>query len=155
MADINEGSGIPSTNYAGTTSTSMGTTGDISTQASASSTSQSIGDMATQGREQVKRFSGMARDAMFYRADNQKKALVQNIQGFLSTLENVSKESEGPVKQVLDSTTGYIRKFSDRIENGSTEELLQDARVVVREKPAVFFAGCVAIGFLAARLFKV
>lgn len=151
MANINEGSGIPSTNYAGTTGTSMGT-GEISTQSA--SQPQSLGDMATQGREQVKKFGGMARDAMFYRADNQKKALVQNIQGFLSTLENVSKESDGSVKQVLDSATGYIRQFSDRIENGSTEELLQDARVVVREKPAVFFAGCVAIGFLAARLFK-
>jgi hypothetical protein len=152
MANINEGSGIPSTNYAGTADTSMGSTGDISTHSS--SASPSIGDMATQGRDQVKKFGGMARDAMFYRADNQKKALVQNIQGFLSTLENVSKESDGSVKQVLDSATGYIRKFSDRIENGSTEELLQDARVVVREKPAVFFAGCVAVGFLAARLFK-
>jgi hypothetical protein len=153
MADINEGSGIPSTNYAGTTSSSMGSTGDISTQSS--SASPSIGDMATQGREQVKRFGGMARDAMFYRADSQKKALVQNIQGFISTLENVSKESDGSVRQVLDSATGYIRKFSDRIENGSSEELLQEAQAVVREKPAVFFAGCVAIGFLAARLFKV
>jgi hypothetical protein len=155
MANINEGSGIPSTNYAGTTGSSMGSTGDISTQASSSSASPSIGDMATQGREQVKRFGGMARDAVFYRADNQKKVLVQSIQGFLSTLENASKESDGSVKQVLDSATGYIRKFSDRIENGSSEELLQEAQTVVREKPAVFFAGCVAVGFLAARLFKV
>jgi hypothetical protein len=154
MANINEGSGIPSTNYAGTTGSSMDT-GDISTQSSSSSQTPSMGEMATQGREQVKKFGGMARDAMFYRADSQKKALVQNIQGFLSTLENASKESDGPVKQVLDSATGYIRQFSDRIENGSTEELLQDARVVVREKPAVFFAGCVAIGFLAARIFKI
>ncbi|QRK13389.1 hypothetical protein JQX13_00335 [Archangium violaceum] len=109
---------------------------------------------SAQGKEQVKRFTGATRDRVYHQVDSRKDELVKGLQGFISTLENASQNADGMSQQVLHGAVGYIRKFSDRIENGTTEELLQDARQFVREKPAPFFAGCVALGFLAARVLK-
>jgi hypothetical protein len=134
-----EGSDIQGTTYSGS---------------AGSSESSQASKLASQGKEKAKQYGGMARDMAIHRADNKKGDLVKSLQGFVSTLENASRDSDGVTRQVLDSTVGYVRQFSDRIENSSSEELIQDARRVVREKPAAFFAGCFAVGFLAARLIK-
>lgn len=140
MATVTEG-GIQGSSFTG-----IGTS-DVSTQGSDTG-------IAAQGKEQVKRFTGVTRDRVYHQVDSRKGDLIKGLQGFVSTLENASQNADGFSQQVLDGAVGYIRKFSDRIENGSTEELMRDAKQFVREKPAPFFAGCVALGFLAARLLK-
>ena len=110
--------------------------------------------ISSAGKEQVKRFTGVTRDRVYHQVDDRKEDLIKGIQGFVSTLENASQNADGLSQQVLQGAVGYIRKFSDRIENGTTEELVHEARQFIREKPAPFFAGCIAVGFLAARLLK-
>jgi hypothetical protein len=139
MAHMTEGSGIQGSTYAGDTGTSE---------------SSRVSDMASQGKEQVKHFGGLARDALFHRVDKQKKVLTRNLDDIASTLENASHESEGVVRQTMDTAIGYVRRVSDRLEQGSSEELLMEAREKVRERPGIFFAGCLAIGFLTARILK-
>jgi len=107
-----------------------------------------------EGKEQMKRFTGATRERVYHQMDDRKEDLIKNLHGFVSTLENASQNAEGFSQQLLNGTVGYIRRFSDRIENGSTEDLVRDARQFVREKPLPFFAGCIAVGFLAARLLK-
>jgi hypothetical protein len=144
MATVTEG-GIQGSSFTGA-GTNIGTS-DVSTQGSDTG-------IAAQGKEQVKRVTSVTRDRVYHQVDSRKDDLIKGLQGFVSTLENVSQNADGFSQQVLDGAVGYIRKFSDRIENGSTEELMRDAKQFVREKPAPFFAGCVALGFLAARLLK-
>lgn len=110
--------------------------------------------IAAQGKEQVKHFTGVTRDRVYHQVDSRKDDLIKGLHGFASTLEDASQNADGFSQQVLDGAVGYLRKFSDRIENGSTEELMQDAKQFIREKPAPFFVGCIALGFLAARLLK-
>ncbi len=110
--------------------------------------------ISSAGKEQVKRFTGVTRDRVYHQVDDRKEDLIKGIQGFVSTLENASQNADGLSQQVLQGAVGYIRKFSDRIEYGTTEELVTEARQFIREKPAPFFAGCIAVGFLAARLLK-
>ncbi len=110
--------------------------------------------ISSAGKEQVKRFTGVTRDRVYHQVDDKKEDIIKGIQGFVSTLENASQNADGLSQQVLQGAVGYIRKFSDRIENGTTEELVTEARQFIREKPAPFFAGCIAVGFLAARLLK-
>ena len=136
MATVSEG-GIQGTHYTGT--------GSIGTQDTG---------IAAQGKEQVKRFTGVTRDRVYSQVDSRKGELIKNLQGFVSTLENASQNADGFSQQLLGGAVGYIRRVSDRIEHGSTEELVRDARHFIREKPAPFFAGCIAVGFLAARLLK-
>jgi hypothetical protein len=146
MATVTEG-GIQGSTYAGSnTGASLGSS-DISSQ-------QSDTGIAAQGKEQVKRFTGVTRDRVYHQVDSRKDDLIKNLQGFVSTLENASRNADGFSQQLLGGAVGYIRKFSDRIENGTTEELVRDARHFIREKPAPFFAGCIALGFLAARVLK-
>jgi hypothetical protein len=140
MATVTQG-GIQSPSFTGT---SMGTR-DVSDQDTG---------IGAQGKEQVKRFTGVTRDRVYHQIDDRKGELIKGLQGFVSTLENASQNADGFSQQLLGGAVGYIRKFSDRIEHGSTEELVSDARQFIREKPAPFFAGCIAVGFLAARLLK-
>ena len=102
----------------------------------------------------MKRFTGMTRERVYHQVDSRKSDLIKNLQGFVSTLENASQNADGFSQQLLNGTVGYVRRFSDRIENGSTEELVRDVKHFIREKPAPFFVGCVALGFLAARILK-
>jgi hypothetical protein len=146
MASVTEG-GIQGSTYVGSnTGTSLGSS-DVSSQ-------QSGTGITAQGKEQVKRFTGVTRDRVYHQVDSKKGDLIKGLQGFVSTLENASQNADGFSQQLLGGAVGYIRKFSDRIENGTTEELVQDARQFIREKPAPFFAGCIALGFLAARVLK-
>ena len=138
MATVTEG-GIQGTNYTGT-GPSIGT-------------EQGTG-ITAQGKEQVKRFTGVTRERVYHQVDSRKGDLIKNLQGFVSTLENASQNADGFSQQLLSGTVGYVRRVSDRIENGSTEELVRDVKHFIREKPAPFFAGCVALGFLAARILK-
>ena len=140
MATVTQG-GIQSPSFTGT---SMGTR-DVSDQ------DTGVGSV---GKEQVKRFTGVTRDRVYHQIDDRKGDLIKGLQGFVSTLENASQNADGFSQQLLNGAVGYVRQVSDRIENGSTEELVRDAKQFIREKPAPFFAGCVALGFLAARILK-
>jgi hypothetical protein len=147
MASVTEG-GIQGATYSsGTSGGSLGT-GEVSAREPTDT------GVMSAGKEQVKRFGGVTRDRVYHQVDNKKDDFIKGLQGFVSTLENASKDTGGIPRQVLQGTVGYIRKVSDRIENGSTEDLMRDARHFIREKPAPFFAGCVALGFLAARILK-
>jgi hypothetical protein len=136
MASVTEG-GIQGSSFTGTGADVSDNTG-----------------ISSAGKEQVKRFTGVTRDRVYHQVDDRKEDLIKGIQGFVSTLENASQNADGLSQQVLQGAVGYLRKFSDRIENGTTEELVHEARQFIREKPAPFFAGCIAVGFLAARILK-
>lgn len=112
------------------------------------------GGIAEQGKEQMKRVTGATRERVYHQVDSKKGDLIEGLHGLVSTLENASRDSEGLSQQVIQHAVGYVRRFSDRIENGSTEELVADARQFIRQRPGAFFAGCLAVGFLAARLLK-
>lgn len=110
--------------------------------------------IAAEGKEQVKHFTGVTRDRVYHQMDSRKDELIQGLQGFVSTLEDASRNTDGFSQQVLHGAAGYVRKFSDHIENDSTEDLVREAKQLVREKPAPFFVGCIALGFLATRFLK-
>jgi hypothetical protein len=147
MASVTEG-GIQGTTYSSSTNGGSLGVGDVSARGTTDT------GMMSEGKEQVKRFTGVTRDRVYHQVDSKKGELIKNLQGFVSTLENASRDADGFSQQVLHGAVGYIRKFSDRIENGSTEELVRETRRFIREKPAPFFAGCVALGFLASRILK-
>ncbi len=146
MATVTEG-GIQGTTHAGSSTGASPGSSEVSSQ-------QSDIGITAQGKEQVKRVTGVTRERVYHQVDNKKEDLIKGLHGFVSTLENASRNTEGFSQQLLGGAVGYVRKFSDRIENGSTEELVQEARQFIRERPVPFFAGCIAVGFLAARVLK-
>ncbi|MCP3138701.1 hypothetical protein [Pyxidicoccus xibeiensis] len=115
-----------------------------------------MGGIAQAGKEQVKQLGGVAKGRVYEQVDSRKGDLVKGIQGLVSTLETASRAEEaGMVRPLLTSAVGVLRKTSDRLENGTTEELLADAQAQVRQRPGLFIAGCVAVGFALGRFIKV
>jgi hypothetical protein len=113
-------------------------------------------EIAQAGKEQAKRLSGITRERIYQQVDSRKGELVEGLHQLVSTLETAGQNLPGGVAQsVLGSAVGVIRKASDRIENGSTEELLRDVQTQVRQRPGLFVAGCVALGFFAGRFLKI
>ncbi|MFP2925844.1 hypothetical protein ACLESO_11620 [Pyxidicoccus sp. 3LG] len=117
---------------------------------------QAVGGIAQAGKEQVKQLGGVAKGRVYEQVDGRKGELVKGIQGLASTLENASRSDEaGIVRPLITSAVGVLRKTSDRLENETTEELLADAQEQVRQRPGLFIAGCVAVGFALGRFLKV
>jgi hypothetical protein len=146
MGSVLEGSNVQGTSYSQRTGVTTGISdGD-----------QSAGGIAQAGKEQVKQLGGIAKGRVISQVDSRKGELVKGIQGLASTLETAANNDEAAmVKPLLTSAVGLLRKTSDRLENGTTEELLADAQEQVRQRPGLFVVGCVAVGFALGRFIKV
>jgi hypothetical protein len=142
MASYIPGSGIQSSGYAGST-------GNFSGQGDHSP------GIAQAGKEQVKRLGGITKDKVYHQVDGKKEQLVKSLHGITGTLESLGKDSNlGPAQPLIDNALRVIHRVSDRLEHGSTEELVREAQTQIRQRPGVFIAGCVALGFLAGRFMK-
>lgn len=118
--------------------------------------SSTAADIAQAGKERVKEIGGITRDRVYQQVDSRKGEVVQGLHDLASTLEKASKDiPPGIARHALDSAVGLIHKTTDRIENETTAELLSDAQERIRERPAFFVAGCVALGFFAGRFLKI
>lgn len=146
MGSVLEGSNVQGSNY----SQRPGMASDISNG------EQSASGMAQAGKEQVKQLGGIAKGRVISQVDSRKGELVKGLQGLVSTLESVAKNDEAAMaRPILTSAVGLLRKTSDRLENGTTEELLADAQAQVRQRPGLFIAGCAVVGFALGRFIKV
>jgi hypothetical protein len=144
MASVTQGSGIQGSSYVKTSS------GGFSGQ-----DGQSAG-IAQAGKEQVKRLGGITRDRVYHQVDGKKEQLVKSLHGVCETLEGLGKDSNlGAAQPLVDNAVQVIHRVSDRLENGSTEDLVRDAQAQIRQRPAIFIAGCVALGFFAGRFLKI
>lgn len=146
MASVIAGSGVQGTGYTNT----GGVTGDISGR-----DSQGEG-IAQAGKEQVKRLSGVTRERVYQQVDSKKEEWVKSLHGLADSLRGSNKDGNvGAVQPLIDGAVQVIHRVSDRLERGSTEELLRDAQTQIRQRPGVFIAGCIAVGFLAGRILKI
>jgi hypothetical protein len=146
MASFIEGSGIQGSSYV----SNSGSVGGIPGQSS-----QAEG-IAQAGKEQVKRLGGTTRDRVYHQVDGRKEEVIKSLHGLVDTLQGAGKAGNlGPVQGLVDGAVQIIHRVSDRLERGSTEDLVRDAQAQIRQRPGVFIAGCVALGFFAGRLLKI
>ncbi|KFE61947.1 hypothetical protein [Hyalangium minutum] len=107
-------------------------------------------------KEQGKRLAGVTRERVYQQVDSKKGEVLQRLHGLADTLQGAGKEGNlGAAQSLVDSAAQVIHRVSDRLERGSTEELVRDAQAQIRQRPGVFIAGCLAIGFLAGRFLKI
>lgn len=149
MASVTEGGAFQGSHYVKMRDQGLGAddSRDASTTAS---------DIAQAGKEKVKELSGITRDRVYQNVESHRGDVVDGLHQLATTLESASRDiPEGIARSVVDNAVGYIHKTSDRIENSTTEELLRDVQDGIRERPGLFVAGCVALGFFAGRLLKI
>jgi len=144
MASVIPGSGLQSSGFV------------TSSNGSFSGQSDQASGIAQAGKEQVKRLGGITKDKVYHQVDGKKEQLVKSLHGIVGTLESMGKDGNlGAAQPLLDNALQVIHRVSDRLENGSTEDLVRDAQTQIRQRPGVFIAGCVALGFLAGRFLKI
>lgn len=133
-----------------------GIQGSYSRQGTSMDNGHSTAGIAQAGKEQVKQLGGVAKERVISQVDSRKGELVKGIQGLVSTLETAANNEEAAmVRPLLNGAVGFLRKTSDRLENGTTEELLADAQAQMRQRPGLLIAGFVGVGFLLGRFIKV
>jgi hypothetical protein len=146
MASVIEGSGIQGSSFVNTRSSVGGVSRGDSGGAG----------IAQAGKEQVKRLTGVTRERVYQQVDSRKGEVIQRLQGLADTLQGAGKDGNlGPAQSLVDNAVQVIHRVSDRLEKGSTEELVRDAQAQIRQRPGAFIAGCVALGFLAGRFLKI
>jgi hypothetical protein len=146
MASVIQGSGIQGSSFVNT----QGSAGRISGQ-----DSQGEG-LAQAGKEQVKRLGGVTRERVFHQVDGKKEEIIKSLHGLADTLQGTGKDANlGVAQSLVDGAVQLIHRVSDRLEQGSTEDLVRDAQTQIRQRPGLFIAGCVALGFFAGRLMKI
>lgn len=115
-----------------------GTAGAISSQAS------QIGDAAKQ--------------KLTEQADARKSMVTSQLSEVASALEETAKSLEEKgvtgAHQVASVAAQSLRQFSDSIEGKSVDELLRDAGTKFRQSPGPMLLGCLALGFIGARLVR-
>lgn len=150
MASVTESGTLQGSGYLKNPDASSG--GDQARSGAASTAA----DLAHMGKERAKELGDITRERVIHKVDDRKSELVQGLHELTSTLENASRDlSSGIARQAIDSVVGVLHKATDRIENETTSELLSDVQERIRERPAFFVAGCLALGFVAGRILKV
>ncbi|MFL5345595.1 MAG: hypothetical protein ACJ8AT_12410 [Hyalangium sp.] len=146
MASVIPGSGLQGSSFANPS----GSVGGISGQ-----DSQGEG-LAQAGKEQVKRLGGVTRERVFHQVDGKKEEFIKSLHGLADTLQGAGKDANlGVAQSLVDGAIQLIQRVSNRLEQGTTEELVREAQTQVRQRPGLFIAGCVALGFFAGRLMKI
>jgi hypothetical protein len=149
MATVTEGGRIQGSSY-------MDKPSQQATEGPPSGAAAKATDIAQAGKEKVKELGGVVRGRALGRVDARKHEVVEGLHSLADTLEKASRDiPSGMARGVLDGAVGLIHKATDRIENGTSEELLREAQERVRQSPGAFIAGSVALGFFAGRFLKI
>jgi hypothetical protein len=100
----------------------------------------------------VRRLGGAARRRILSEADRRKSTVAERLESFANSLEN--NRSSGPEGQLLDQAARLAHHASSTIRNRSSEDLLDNLEQGFRDRPGVFLAGCLALGFIGGRLLR-
>jgi len=71
-----------------------------------------------------------------------------------STTSQLRGEQHDVLAQYVETVADQLERFSNNVRGKDVNELLDDARGFARRQPALFVAGSVAVGLLAARFLK-
>ena len=126
-------------------------TGPTNLPRGSGSPSEEAGTWAA-GKEDVQRLGGAARRRLMSEADKRKSMVASRLEQLAETFE--SSESSGPEAKLLDAAARFARNASSTLRNRSSEDLLANVEQTFRERPGMFLAGCLALGFVGGRLLR-
>jgi hypothetical protein len=117
------------------------------------------GDLASQTVEQARSLGASARERLLHEADDKKGRLARTLDELAGNVESGKlPEVGGEIDELQRKLTGgaarAMRSVSRKLEEQSTEELIASAGRAIRQRPGLFLAGCLAIGFLGGRMLR-
>lgn len=108
---------------------------------------QKASEYAQQGREQAKGQIATQKE----RASGELHGISQALQ---KTAEQLKEQDQEPIGRYADQASEQAEKFSNYLSERDAEQLLNEAKDLARNKPAIFLGGAVLVGVAAARFLK-
>jgi len=68
--------------------------------------------------------------------------------------QNLREQDQAQVATLADSAAGQVERVAGYLQGRDARQLMTDAESMARREPVLFLAGGLAVGLLAARLFK-
>lgn len=115
------------------------------------------GDLAQQGMEQARRLTSTTRDRVFRAADEKKGLLTGKLDELARNVDELGQKAgdEGELPRTLvDGASRALRNVQHALDTRSTQELIDEAGRQIRQRPGLFLASCLAVGFIGARLLR-
>jgi hypothetical protein len=120
-------------------------------RSSSSSESESAG-------EHLQRVRSMASGRISRTLESRKSFLASELESFAGIFDDVGRTLEergrGSQKKVADAAAKWTRDVSRNLRDRSSGELIESVRGELKNRPAVVFAGALALGFLGARFLR-
>ena len=130
--------------------------GETQAQAPSPALPTSLADARQQAKDGAGRLTGQASDKALMFADQGK----ERASGALEQLSQMLTDAAGQVDakvgeqygQYARTAAGTVQGYADRLREKKVDDLLDDARALVRQSPGVAIGAAAAVGFVVARL---
>lgn len=120
--------------------------------------SGSAGGMRSEMRSDAQQIGSSARNRLHSEIDARKGSAADQAKSVSKAIDRAAGELDDDSPQWLKSAfrqgAEQVRRFADTLEQKDSREIVQDVRTLARDNPGTFLAGCAALGFAAARVFK-
>jgi ABC-type transporter Mla subunit MlaD len=142
---------------------------DITSTAPSSDVGQAIGAVAQQAAQQAgqlvnqvqeqagavaQQVQGQARSQLSEQKDQVANSLSGLAQSARQIGDQMRQSGQAPLAHYADATANQIQQTADYLHNRTISQLIGDIEDFARRQPAVFIAGGVVLGMLAARFIK-
>lgn len=121
------------------------------------SPSENGGGMSDELRSDAKQISKTASNRIHSELDARKGDAAHQAKSVSSAIDRAAGElNDAPqwLQSAFQQGATQVRRFADTLEQKDSREILNDVRNLARQNPGTFLAGCAALGFAAARIFK-
>lgn len=119
---------------------------------------ENTGGTAADLRADAKQLGSTASNRIHSELDARKGTAANQAKSLASAVDRAAGEFDEGTPQWLKSAfqqgATQVRRFADTLEQKDSRQILSDVQRLARDNPGTFLAGCAALGFAAARVFK-
>jgi hypothetical protein len=134
--------------------TSPNTPGADSTGTTGSGSSSVGGEL----RSDAQQLGTTASNRLHSELDARKGTAAQQAKSVSSAIDRAAGELDDQAPQWLKSAfqqgAQQVQRLADSLEQKDSRQIVSDIQNIARDNPGAFLAGCAALGFAAARIFK-
>ena len=105
--------------------------------------------VARHGVEEAKKIGNSARRRVYSKADERKSQFFERAGSWLDEVEKLGDKGIVP-----EGVFEKVRDVSETLRSRSTEDLVEELGVKVRQRPGTFVLGALVLGFIGARLLR-
>lgn len=111
-----------------------------------------------QVKEQAKRLTDAVKERVVSTGDDTKGQISEKVGTWVEKLDGIAKPSDGAdgglQEQLVGRGVDMLKRLQRTLDENSTEQLIAKVGQQIKARPGLFMAGCLALGFIGARLVR-